>query len=253
MSELTPGSNYPLCKESKQLSLSFAKRNGMNVLPSFLVSSRVSESEVMRRLLANGMRFPVIAKMDRGHGSGKGITVCNSPDEIVIHAREYGKSLIETFLNGSLYRHFRLYVLEGEAADLVERIPLKVVGDGHSTIRTLIIRKGTMITPSHLPSLDPIVEKGVEVVVNGLHNNHAGAEIFYSEIREKHHELTKKIKNMFSDKYGLLAIDFIQRDGTIFVHDLNCASPGIMNSVVAKGRRNCSLNFAARVMRNILK
>ena len=85
--------------------------------------------------------FPLIVKPNSG-SQGKNVSLIHS-------ARELKRALSDVFLDDRVAlvqrvvrgRDYRIVVLDNEVISAYERIPLSVIGDGHSTIKKLLERK----------------------------------------------------------------------------------------------------------------
>lgn len=92
-----------------------------------------------------GVRFPVVVKPAAGTYKGVGvITNIRDKKTLVRHLRDSfkkhkGSMLVEEYHK---YEHdYRVLVLDGKVIAVTRRIPAYVIGDGNSTIRTLIEKK----------------------------------------------------------------------------------------------------------------
>lgn len=112
-------------------------------LPSpraILVKSNGSIERISGR--AGKLRRPFVVKPLRG-SLGRGVSIkLDGPDEVAEAANLARKTsrtiLIEEFIAGADYR---ISVFDGEVIDVLQRVPAYVIGDGKSTIRTLIGEK----------------------------------------------------------------------------------------------------------------
>ena len=89
---------------------------------------------------------PLVVKpaADTGSGDGVSMNVTNAAQlrRAVAWARAFGRRvLIESQIEGDCYR---VLVLDGEILDIVMRGPPRVVGDGRSTVRQLIVRENRL-------------------------------------------------------------------------------------------------------------
>lgn len=98
-----------------------------------------SERQAVRA--ANRMGFPVVVKpLNANHGRGVSINL-TTDDEIItafVEAQQHGTSravLVESFLTG--YDH-RMLVVNNKLVAVAKRVPGHVIGDGESTIKTLV-------------------------------------------------------------------------------------------------------------------
>lgn len=90
---------------------------------------------------AKKISYPVIAKPN-SKSQGKGVRLVHSPKELSKALKEiftYDRiALVQKPIHG---RDYRIVVLDGEIISAYERIPLSVVGDGRSSILSLLKRK----------------------------------------------------------------------------------------------------------------
>jgi len=124
-----------LCYD-KAWTLAALKSAGLPVPESRSVTS--AEAAVT---VAEAIGYPVVVK-PRGGTLGKGVTVLvESAEEVrtafVVAARETPQVLVERFVHGEPYR---ILVIDGRIVDVLLRATPQVVGDGASSIATLIER-----------------------------------------------------------------------------------------------------------------
>lgn len=90
---------------------------------------------------AKKLGFPVVVKPNSG-SQGSGVEVVENDKELIRALRQIFKrdrvALVQRRISG---RDYRIVVLDKKIISAYERIPLKVIGDGHSTIRQLMLRK----------------------------------------------------------------------------------------------------------------
>jgi len=113
----------------KSLTKYFLGRLGFPVLPGHTLFSRDDVPE---------LAYPVMVKPN-AEAAGAGIERIDAPAELdaaLARAFAFGKIvLIEPHVAN--VRDYRLLVLDGEMLLAYERIPYTIIGDGHSTIRSL--------------------------------------------------------------------------------------------------------------------
>ncbi|MDE1924681.1 MAG: cyanophycin synthetase [Patescibacteria group bacterium] len=126
----------------------FMKRMGYPTVPgkTFFAPKWAEALESPRSLdaayaYAQEVGFPVIVKPNSG-SQGKGVALCHTRRDFYSAMRRIFKldrvALVQTPVKG---RDYRIVVLDDKVISAYERIPLNVIGDGHSTIAELLEKK----------------------------------------------------------------------------------------------------------------
>jgi cyanophycin synthetase len=284
----TPLTSYIGSKvmDSKAISQSLMRAGGIRV-PRFVelrLSTRLETT--LSRIAAERLAFPVVLKPSLGsHGDGVALDLADASAlrHALVAARRARASketkagdawLVEEQHEG---RHWRVLVLGGVVADVVERLPARVTGDGASTIEQLVAaddaaRKAAGLSP-HAPdwrwvgrrlgnSVDAprrfVPSAGETVVVNpraatatGGTTRHAprteweGARALADAVRAVLSILPGDARIV-----GLDAIGELANEGGLVVHELN-AHPDTSVHFSAVGRppaSDCPFSVAERVL-----
>ncbi len=182
----------------KHLTYCLLEKYGITCLPFYKVYSFDTITDAKRTFL--NRRKPVVIKPCFGTSGGQGVTVnirdirnlnkavCNA----LMHDRYF---LMEDFIEGE---HFRVLLLKGRLLGVSKRIPAKITGDGHNSIKKLIQRENakrlkddpiTALYPINIDSevkhtlgrydisLEFVPPKGKEIFVRSIVNLHAGGEV----------------------------------------------------------------------------
>ena len=126
----------------------FMKKMGYPIVPgkAFFSSAWCKQISSRRDIhaayrYARKLRFPVVVKPNEGsHGSGV-FLVQNKKQfyrAMRFIFREHRVAIVQRVVRG---RDYRIVVLDKEVISAYERIPLSVVGDGHSSVRALLKKK----------------------------------------------------------------------------------------------------------------
>ena len=133
----------------------FMKRMGYPTIPglTFFSNKFAGEIDSPRKIdaaygYAVTLGFPVIVKPNSG-SQGKGVALVHTRREFYSAMRQIFKldrvALVQTPVKG---RDYRIVVLDDRVISAYERIPLNVVGDGHSSIEILLKKKQRGFTAS---------------------------------------------------------------------------------------------------------
>jgi cyanophycin synthetase len=142
-----------LLARDKWITLGRLRAFGLPALPSGRVTS--ADQAVA---LANKIGGPVVVKPAAG-GQGVGISLRLTEEADILQAfataTKYGRNVIvEKYAPGA---DFRLLVVGGRLLAAVERLPAKVYGDGHSTVRQLIDALNT--DPLRGPKFEKLLDR----------------------------------------------------------------------------------------------
>jgi D-alanine-D-alanine ligase-like ATP-grasp enzyme/acylphosphatase len=139
--DLTTKGAVQICID-KNLTKQFLAEAGVSVPLGDNFDAKASDEEIVQKGLKLG--FPLVVKPSDG-AAGKGVVanILNEEElrEALVHVRKELKCpevMLEQYIKGE---DFRIYVIEDKVIGAVTRIPANVIGDGKSTIRTLVEAK----------------------------------------------------------------------------------------------------------------
>lgn len=242
-------------------------------------SFRLSEYETAVAFF-DRLEKPVVTKPTRGTAGGVGVTVNIDTRSIFrsafARARAWSDEvLVEAHIAGD---HLRITILDQEILGVVMRIPAHVVGDGESSVRTLIAAKNAvwregrsenrLFRPIHVDrdlqrvlgrsnlSLDSVPDRGASVYLREVSNADQGGEVHdvASVLHPDHARLALEAAAALGPT--LCGVDLVVRDlsgpaapGAVFINEVN-TTPGLTGAnELVDGRP--STYVAERVLRRL--
>ncbi len=190
LSELTSGVAVSLC-DDKAVTRRVAQRADLSVPDQIVAGDRQEEAEFLQR---HGSVVVKPARGEQGRGIAVGIDDIDDLREAIANARRYCDTvLIEQLVQGE---DLRLVVINYRLVAAAMRRPACVIGDGRSTIRSLIERQSRRREAatggeSRIPldaetercvrlggfALDDVPDQGLEIKVRRTANLHTGGTI----------------------------------------------------------------------------
>lgn len=139
--------------KNKQACQLILKEKGFPVPKSATIEQNEFETNELKNLI-KGLKFPLVIKPTHGTYGGEGVQ-CNIQDIINLehllqfNLKRYQSMHVEEFYQG--LREYRVLLFKNRILGIVERVPLRVIGDGASTIEQLFTQvNNTRIESLHL-------------------------------------------------------------------------------------------------------
>lgn len=227
---------FPYITDDKYFAKEIMKENGISVPKGIMINKEMSESE-KEELISTFYESPVVVK-PRTTNCGVGITVFAKPvspkdlKKAVRYAFKFDEDiLLEEYAQG---KEYRFVAIDGKVLSVVHRRSASVVGDGESTISTLIGKKQNeewhYLLRKHIKidepleeflslqglSLDYVPPKGERVFLRKNSNVSTGGEsVDVTDIMpEKFKKIAEKMAKAFNSKIcGVdIIIDDLEKD-----------------------------------------
>lgn len=171
---------------------------------TILVYHKLSEQDLLKYMKNEGMAFPVIAKPDMGE-RGRLVKLLKNVDELnAYRERVHVEFIIQEFIDYSNEMGVFYYRMpnsdNGTISSIVKKVYLKVIGNGYSTIGSLIQRdpRGRLqykkLLKEHPNLMAKVPEEAEEVEVSPIGNHSKGAKFL-----DGRYLINKELQDVFDN------------------------------------------------------